>query len=118
MSNCPKTCHRGGGHCPAEPPAVRGNSAAEVDIQKIAIGCPEVDSAAVEQTDITTIQVPAKPQGQPQPAAIAPLQKRKYKTNSVHPANDDEVPGPSQPAEELEPEIITESLSFDSLCSL
>ncbi|RMC21513.1 hypothetical protein DUI87_02379 [Hirundo rustica rustica] len=39
--------------------------------------CPqkgESDGASVEPTDITTIQVPAEPQGQSQPAAVAPVE--------------------------------------------
>ncbi|XP_041875974.1 uncharacterized protein LOC121660630 [Corvus kubaryi] len=80
--------------------------------------CPkegESDGAAVEPTDVTTVQASAEPQGQPQPAAVAPVQRRKYKTKSVRPVNDDGQPGPSQPAGEPEPEVITESLSHDSL---
>ncbi|XP_039422930.1 coiled-coil domain-containing protein 86-like isoform X1 [Corvus cornix cornix] len=46
--------------------------------------CPkegESDGAAVEPTDVTTVQASAEPQGQPQPAAVAPVQRRKCKTN-------------------------------------
>ncbi|RMC20359.1 hypothetical protein DUI87_01208 [Hirundo rustica rustica] len=44
--------------------------------------CPnkgESDGAAAEPTDVTTVQVPAEPQGQPQPAAVAPVETKKYK---------------------------------------
>lgn len=43
----------------------------------------ESDSAAVEPTDVTTIQAPAEPRTQSQPAAVTPVQRRKYKTKSV-----------------------------------
>ena len=46
------------------------------------------------------------------------MQKRKYKTKSVGPVNDAGEPGPSQPGGEPEPEIITKSLSCDSLHNL
>ncbi|RMB92336.1 hypothetical protein DUI87_31210 [Hirundo rustica rustica] len=50
--------------------------------------CPdkgESDGAAAEPTDVTTVQVPAEPQGQPQPAAVAPVETKKYKVKSEHP---------------------------------
>ncbi|RMC21028.1 hypothetical protein DUI87_01884 [Hirundo rustica rustica] len=54
--------------------------------------CPdkgESDGAAAEPTDVTTVQVPAEPQGQPQPAAVAPVETKKYKVKSEHPSNKD-----------------------------
>ncbi|KAJ7413850.1 hypothetical protein BTVI_42305 [Pitangus sulphuratus] len=48
---------------------------------------------------------------------VAPIQKRKYKTKSACPDDDDGKAGPSQAAN-LEPEIITESLSYDNLRKL
>ncbi|RMC16306.1 hypothetical protein DUI87_08522 [Hirundo rustica rustica] len=83
--------------------------------------CPdkgESDGAAAEPTVITTIQVPAEPQGQPQPAAVAPVETKKYKVKSEHPGNKDKKGGPSQPAGESEVEIITESLTYESLRNL
>ncbi|RMB89431.1 hypothetical protein DUI87_34191 [Hirundo rustica rustica] len=62
--------------------------------------CPdkgESDGAAAKPTDVTTVQVPAEPQGQPQPAAVAPVETKKYKVKSEHPGNKDKKGGPSQP---------------------
>ncbi|RMC06795.1 hypothetical protein DUI87_16241 [Hirundo rustica rustica] len=78
----------------------------------------ESDGAAAEPTDVTTVQVPAEPQGQPQPAAVAPVETKKYKVKSEHPGNKDKKGGPSQPGEESEVEIITESLTYESLRNL
>ncbi|RMC16743.1 hypothetical protein DUI87_06337 [Hirundo rustica rustica] len=83
--------------------------------------CPdkgESDGAAAEPTDFTTVQVPAEPQGQPQPAAVAPVETKKYKVKSEHPGNKDKKGRPSQPGEESEVEIITESLTYESLHNL
>ncbi|RMC20397.1 hypothetical protein DUI87_01246 [Hirundo rustica rustica] len=83
--------------------------------------CPgegESDGAAAEPTDVTTAQVPAEPQGQSQPAAVAPVETKKYKMKSEHPGKKDKKGGPSQPAGEPEVEIITESLTYESLCNL
>ncbi|RMB91858.1 hypothetical protein DUI87_31786 [Hirundo rustica rustica] len=83
--------------------------------------CPnkgESDGAAVEPTDVTTVQVPAEPQGQPQPAAVARVEAKKYKMKSEHPGNKDKKGGPSQPAGESEVEIITDSLTYESLRNL
>ncbi|RMC04284.1 hypothetical protein DUI87_19103 [Hirundo rustica rustica] len=83
--------------------------------------CPnkgDSDGAAAEPTDVTTVQVPAEPQGQPQPAAVAPVETKKYKVKSEHPGNKDKKGGPSQPGGESEVEIITESLTYESLCNL
>ncbi|RMC21422.1 hypothetical protein DUI87_02288 [Hirundo rustica rustica] len=83
--------------------------------------CPdkgESDGAAAEPTDVTTVQVPAEPQGQPQPAAVAPVETKKYKVKSEHPGNKDKKGGPSQPGGESEVEIITESLTYESLHNL
>ncbi|RMC14538.1 hypothetical protein DUI87_09635 [Hirundo rustica rustica] len=55
---------------------------------------------------------------QPKPVAVAPVQKKKSKSKSVHIATDEDVAGPSHPAEETEPEIITRSLSLGELCDL
>lgn len=41
----------------------------------------KVNSTDMESTDIQ-LQAPAKPQGQPQPAAVSLVQRRKYKTKS------------------------------------
>ncbi|RMC19989.1 hypothetical protein DUI87_00834 [Hirundo rustica rustica] len=83
--------------------------------------CPdkgEADGAAAEPTDVTTIQVPPEPQGQPQPAAVAPVESKMSKVKSEHPGNKDKKGGPSQPAGESEVEIIPESLSYESLRNL
>ncbi|KAJ7412761.1 hypothetical protein BTVI_45346 [Pitangus sulphuratus] len=48
---------------------------------------------------------------------VAPMQKRKYKTKSTCPVDDDGEAGPSQEAN-AEPEIITESLWYNNLRSL
>ncbi|KAJ7406823.1 hypothetical protein BTVI_64550 [Pitangus sulphuratus] len=67
--------------------------------------------------DTTATQGVAKPEGQPQPIEVTPVQKRKYKTKSVCLVDDDGETRPSQTVDP-EPEIITESLSFDTLHNL
>ncbi|RMB91867.1 hypothetical protein DUI87_31729 [Hirundo rustica rustica] len=54
---------------------------------------------------------------QPKPVAVAPVQK-KSKSKSVRIVTDEDVAGPSHPAEETEPEIITRSLSLGELRDL
>ncbi|RMC11952.1 hypothetical protein DUI87_11082 [Hirundo rustica rustica] len=79
--------------------------------------CPEEresDGAAVGPLDVTTIQVPAEPQGQSQPAAVAPAEMKKYKMKSASPGNKDKKGGPSQPTGEPEVEIITKFLTYES----
>ncbi|RMC11271.1 hypothetical protein DUI87_11390 [Hirundo rustica rustica] len=44
---------------------------------------------------------------QAKPVAVAPVQKKKSKSKSVRIMTDEDVAGPSHPAEETEPEIIT-----------
>ncbi|XP_053791333.1 uncharacterized protein LOC128784080 [Vidua chalybeata] len=51
--------------------------------------------------------------GQPEPAAAAPVQKKKSKSKSMHTVTDEELAGPSHPAEEPEPGVITLSVSPD-----
>ncbi|KAJ7406743.1 hypothetical protein BTVI_64792 [Pitangus sulphuratus] len=70
------------------------------------------DSGEEKPIDITSAQSPVMPQGKSQPGEVAPVQ-RKYKAKSIHPVNKDGEPGPSQPVEDPEPEIITKSLSYD-----
>ncbi|KAJ7422757.1 hypothetical protein WISP_36712 [Willisornis vidua] len=67
--------------------------------------------------DVTVVQDVAKPGEQCRPVGISPIQKKKYKTKSVCPADDEGIVAPSQPADP-EPEVITESLSFDNLRGL
>ncbi|RMC16224.1 hypothetical protein DUI87_08439 [Hirundo rustica rustica] len=55
---------------------------------------------------------------QPKPVAVAPVQKKKSKSKSVCIVTDEDVAGPSHPAEETEPEIITCSLSLGELHDL
>ncbi|RMB97312.1 hypothetical protein DUI87_26208 [Hirundo rustica rustica] len=55
---------------------------------------------------------------QPKPVAVAPVQKKKSKSKSVRIMTDEDVAGPSHPAEETEPEIITRSLSLGELHDL
>ncbi|RMC19126.1 hypothetical protein DUI87_03730 [Hirundo rustica rustica] len=55
---------------------------------------------------------------QPKPVAVAPVQKKKSKSRSVRIVTDEDVAGPSHPAEETEPEIITRSLSLGELRDL
>ncbi|RMC18175.1 hypothetical protein DUI87_05056 [Hirundo rustica rustica] len=55
---------------------------------------------------------------QPKPVAVAPVQKKKSKSKSVCIVTDEDVAGPSHPAEETEPEIITRSLSLGELRDL
>ncbi|RMC19059.1 hypothetical protein DUI87_03663 [Hirundo rustica rustica] len=55
---------------------------------------------------------------QPKPVAVAPVQKKKSKSESVHRVTDEDVAGSSHSAEETEPEIITRSLSLGELHDL
>ncbi|RMC05571.1 hypothetical protein DUI87_18768 [Hirundo rustica rustica] len=55
---------------------------------------------------------------QPKPVAVAPVPKKKSKSKSVRIVTDEDVAGPSHPAEETEPEIITLSLSLGELRDL
>ncbi|RMC12162.1 hypothetical protein DUI87_11298 [Hirundo rustica rustica] len=55
---------------------------------------------------------------QPKPVAVAPVQKKKSKSKSVCIMTDEDVAGPSHPAEETEPEMITCSLSLVELRDL
>ncbi|TRZ09504.1 hypothetical protein HGM15179_017600 [Zosterops borbonicus] len=71
---------------------------------------PEGKENKSEDTMVT--QSAVKPEGQPKPIAVASIQKRKYKTKSIHLMDYDGEAGPSQGAEESEPEIITESSSL------
>ncbi|TRZ05987.1 hypothetical protein HGM15179_021120 [Zosterops borbonicus] len=55
--------------------------------------CPEKeesDDTAVEPTEVTTIQVPAEPQGQSQTVAATPVETRKSKVKPVHPGGSQE----------------------------
>ncbi|KAJ7418374.1 hypothetical protein WISP_59396 [Willisornis vidua] len=69
-------------------------------------------------TSTMSTQTVEEPEGQPKPIAVAPLQKRKSKTESVHMMNDEEEVGPLHQVEETEPEIITRSLSLGELPEL
>ncbi|TRZ10377.1 hypothetical protein HGM15179_016730 [Zosterops borbonicus] len=83
--------------------------------------CPEKaesDGAAMEPTDVTTVQVPAEPQGQPQPAAVAPVETKRSKMKVIQSGSKDKKKGPSQSTGEPQLEIITESLSYESLRNL
>ncbi|KAF4801568.1 hypothetical protein TURU_033710 [Turdus rufiventris] len=83
--------------------------------------CPkkgESNDAAVEPTNVTTVQAPAKPQGHSQPEAVPTVKTRKSKTKTKRLDNKDNKGGPSQPAGEPEVEIVTESLLYESLCNL
>ncbi|KAJ7411311.1 hypothetical protein WISP_103207 [Willisornis vidua] len=63
-------------------------------------------------------QTTKEPEGQQKPIPVAPVQKRKSKIRSVRTANDKEETGPSHQEEEMEPEIITRSLSLAELPEL
>ncbi|KAM7023673.1 LOW QUALITY PROTEIN: CD180 antigen [Acridotheres tristis] len=55
---------------------------------------------------------------QPRPVVVAPVQKKKSKSKSVCIVTDEDVAGPSHPAEVTEPEIITRFLSLGELRDL
>ncbi|KAM9591151.1 uncharacterized protein ACIBXB_006065 isoform 1-T2 [Morphnus guianensis] len=58
----------------------------------------------------------AKPEKQPVPVSVAPVQKKKHTKKSVRLVRDEDEPGSSQEQEEeAEPEIITRSLSLSEL---
>ncbi|PKU27484.1 ubiquitin carboxyl-terminal hydrolase 4 [Limosa lapponica baueri] len=57
-----------------------------------------------------------EPENQPVPVSVAPIQKKKHTKKSVRSVRDDDDPGPSsEQEEEVEPEIITQSLSLSEL---
>nr|XP_030113616.3 macrophage immunometabolism regulator isoform X1 [Taeniopygia guttata]XP_030113624.3 macrophage immunometabolism regulator isoform X1 [Taeniopygia guttata]XP_041567090.1 macrophage immunometabolism regulator isoform X1 [Taeniopygia guttata]XP_041567091.1 macrophage immunometabolism regulator isoform X1 [Taeniopygia guttata] len=62
-------------------------------------------------------QTITKPE-QPEPIVVAPVQKKKSRSKSVCIVTDEDAAGPSHPAEETEPEIITWSLSLGELHDL
>ncbi|KAJ7423967.1 hypothetical protein BTVI_08072 [Pitangus sulphuratus] len=74
-----------------------------------------IDENKVPDTRVTKDKANSK--GQTKPMEVSPIQKRKYKTKSAPPIDDDGETGPSQ-ATSPESEIITESLQFNSLWSL
>lgn len=79
--------------------------------------CPnegESDGPAVEPMDATTVQAPVRPQGQPQPAAVALMEKRKFMVKSDQPVSNGGEAGPSQLTGKSRLEITTESLSYES----
>ncbi|RMB92650.1 hypothetical protein DUI87_30959 [Hirundo rustica rustica] len=72
-----------------------------------------------KSADTPVIQAAAKPDREPKPMAVAPIQRKKHKTKSNRAVDDDDDgPGPSQPVEDSEPEIIMESLSIKDLRGL
>lgn len=77
---------------------------------------PQRDEKESKTPDSTVPGDVKKPKEKSKPVEVAPIQKRKYKTKSVRPADEGEA-GPSQPADS-EPEVITESLSYDHLRGL
>ncbi|XP_049650086.1 uncharacterized protein LOC126035485 [Accipiter gentilis] len=61
----------------------------------------------------------AKPENQPVPVSVAPVQKKKHTKKSVRLVRDEDEPGSSrEQEEEPEPEIITRSLSLSELCDM
>ncbi|KAJ7414316.1 hypothetical protein BTVI_41375 [Pitangus sulphuratus] len=73
------------------------------------------DKNKMPDTRVTADKANSK--GQNKSMEVAHIQKKKYKTKSACPVDDDGEAGPSQ-ADNPEPEIITESLSYDNLWSL
>lgn len=74
----------------------------------------ESNSSAAEPTDVTTVQVPAEPPRQSQPAAVAPVETRTSKMKAEHP----DKARPSQPSGDPEVEIVTGSLTYENLRNL
>lgn len=74
----------------------------------------EPHSAAMEPTDIPTVQVPAELQRQSQPAAVAPVETRRSKMKAEHPDKGKS----SQPSADPEAEVVTESLTYENLQNL
>ncbi|TRZ07503.1 hypothetical protein HGM15179_019604 [Zosterops borbonicus] len=70
--------------------------------------------------DTPVIQAAAKPDMEHKPMTVAPIMRRKHKTKTNCPVddNDDIGEGLSKLATDSEPEIITESLSMKDLCNL
>lgn len=75
---------------------------------------PQEEEKRSKSAGTMSIQTVTEP-GQPKPVAVALIQKRKSKRKSVHMVTDKEAAGPSHPAEEMELEVITCSLSLGEL---
>lgn len=78
----------------------------------------ESNDAAVVPTNFTSVEIPTKPPEHSQPVAVALAETRKSKMKTKHLDNKDNRGGPSQPAGEPEFEVVTESLSYESLRNL
>lgn len=78
----------------------------------------QLEGKGNKSADTSVTQATVKPERQPKPVVVTPVQRRKYKTKCICLVDDDGEAEPSQPAEESELEVIIKSLSLESLCSL
>ncbi|KAJ7427636.1 ubiquitin carboxyl-terminal hydrolase 4 [Willisornis vidua] len=97
-----------------EPEGKRDRSTSIMSNQAMA----EPEGKENRSTSTMSTQTVEEPEGQQKPLTVAPVQKRKSKTKSVHIVNDEEEEGSSHQAEETEPEIIPRSLSLGELHKL
>ncbi|XP_053859968.1 uncharacterized protein LOC128822300 [Vidua macroura] len=69
----------------------------------------DTEEEGTESAISISTQTITKPE-QPEPIVVAPVQKKKSRSKSVRIVTDEDAAGPSHPAEETEPEIITRSI--------
>ncbi|XP_049650088.1 uncharacterized protein LOC126035487 [Accipiter gentilis] len=89
----------------------------------VATPTPTTDTVAAPTPTTSTVAAPtpvtdtsAKPENQPVPVSVAPVQKKKHTKKSVRFVRDEDEPGSSrEQEEEAEPEIITRSPSMSEL---
>ncbi|KAJ7420826.1 ubiquitin carboxyl-terminal hydrolase 4 [Willisornis vidua] len=98
----------------AEPERKRNKSTSTMSTQTTA----EPEGKRNTSTSTMSTQIVEESEGQLKLIAVAPVQKRKSKTKSVHIVNDEEEAGPSHPAIKMKPEIITWCLSPGELREL
>ncbi|KAJ7418037.1 hypothetical protein WISP_61170 [Willisornis vidua] len=98
----------------AEPEKKRNKSTSTMSTRTTA----EPEGKGDTSTSTMSTQTTEELEGQQKPISVAPVQKRKSKTKSVHVVNDEEEAGSSPQADQMEPEIITWFLSVGELREL
>ncbi|XP_049685369.1 uncharacterized protein LOC126050896 [Accipiter gentilis] len=108
------------------PQGEKGEKMENPTTSTMAMQTPTTSTVAAPTTTTGTVTTPtpvtdtaAKPENQPVPVSVAPVQKKKHTKKSVRLARDEDEPGSSrEQKEEPEPEIITRSLSMSELCDM
>ncbi|XP_074884057.1 uncharacterized protein LOC142031085 [Buteo buteo] len=108
------------------PQGEKGEKIENTTTSTVATPTPMTSTVAAPTTTTGTVATPilvtdtaAKPENQPVPVSVAPVQKKKHTKKSVRLVRDESEPGSSrEQEEEVEPEIITRSLSMSELCDM